>query len=106
MNNATKNVSAVGDLARSLIADGLEVNAEIAAEEPSYATNPPDEELLRIVRLHGIVAVLEAIHDAALGAAEAHEESDESGDVPTYTIASGRLQVFSRKIDGALRALR
>lgn len=105
MNNATKNITEIGKLARGLISDGLEVSAELAAEEPRYAPKGLDEALLSLVRAHGPVAVLEALHDAALGAAEVHEDCDDR-DEADYGVVSCRLQVFGRKIEGAIRALR
>jgi hypothetical protein len=105
MNNATKNVSGTGNLARGLISDGLEVNAEIAAEEPSYALKGLDEALLKIVRKFGAVAVLEAIHDAAVGAAEVHEDCEYDGQ-DEYGVVAVRLQVFGKKIDAAIKTLR
>ncbi len=105
MNNATKIVTATGNLARGLIADGLEVNAEVADEEPEYGPKGLDRALLKLVRRHGAVAVLEALHDAALGAAEVHEECDEPN-VDDYGVVSVRLQVFGRKLESAIRTLR
>lgn len=105
MNNATKNVTVTGTLARGLIADGLEVNAEISAEEPAYAPRGLDEALLKIVRRFGTVAVLDALHDAALGAAEVHEDCDDR-DEPDFGVVSCRLQVFCRKLEAATRTLR
>ncbi len=109
MNNATKNVSKIGSTCRGLIADGLEVNAEIAAEEPHYAPKGLDEALLKVVRKFGAVAVLEALHDAALGAAEVHEECDDPNDDESqdeYGVSAVRLQVFCRKLEAATRTLR
>jgi hypothetical protein len=105
MNNATKTVTATGNLARGMISDGLEVNAEIADEEPSYAPKGLDAALLKVVRKYGAVAVLEALHDAALGAAEVHEDCDDR-DEPDYGVVSCRLQVFCRKLEAATRTLR
>ncbi len=105
MNNATKNVSGTGKLARGLITDGLEVNAEIAAEEPTYANKGLDMALLKLVRQHGPVAVLEALHDAAIGAAEVHEECDDENEAD-FGVVAVRLQVFGKKIDAAIKTLR
>lgn len=102
MNNATNEVSEVGQLARGLICDGLEVNAEIAAEEPSYGRKGLDEGVHRLVKKYGAKAVLEAFHDAACGAAETHEDMDEDG----MDLASLRLRMFCRKIDAAIKTLR
>jgi hypothetical protein len=105
MNNATKNVSSTGNLARGLITDGLEVNVEIASEEPSYGPKGLDEALLKLCRKHGAVALLEALHDAALGAAVVHEECDDENEAD-FGVVAVRLQVFSRKIEAAIRTLR
>lgn len=106
MNNATKNISETGKLARGLICDGLMVNAEIAAEEPSYGPKGLDEALHRLVHKFGAVAVLEALHDAAIGAAEVHEDCDDPMDNPKYGVVAVRLKVFCRKVDAAAKALR
>ena len=102
MNNATKTVTETGKLARGLICDGLEVNAEIAAEEPSYGRKGLDEGVHRLVKKYGAKAVLEAFHDAACGAAETHEDLDEEG----MDVAPLRLRVFCRRLDAAIKALR
>lgn len=106
MNNATKNISETGQLARGLICNGLEVNAEIAAEEPNYSVKDLDAAVLKIVKKFGVVAVLDAIHDAACGAAEVHEDCDDPMDNPEYGVVAVRLKMFCRKVDAATKTLR
>jgi hypothetical protein len=101
MNNATRMVTVTGKLARGLIVDGLEVNAEVIADGP----NGLDERLLVLIRQYGAVGILEALHDAALGAAEIHEECDDPED-QDFGVVAVRLQVFSRKLDAAIKTLR
>lgn len=98
-------VTVTGQLARGLICDGLMVNAEIAAEEPSYGPQGLDEALHGLVHRFGAVAVLEALHDAAIGAAEVHEDCDDR-DEDDYGVVSFRLQVFGRKLRSAMDALK
>jgi hypothetical protein len=105
MNNTTKAVSEVGQLARGLISDGLMVNAEIALEEPEYGPKGLDEALLKLVNRYGAEQVLASIHDAACGAAEVHEDCSEF-DEEHYGVVAVRLKVFCRKIRSAMDALK
>jgi len=91
------DISATGRDARDLLSTGVEVNAEIAREEPE-AAHGCDEALFKLVRKHGPVAVLEALHDAAWGAAEMNEEDDE--------VTCLRLRVFGNRLGSALDALK
>lgn len=108
MNNATKTVTKTGKLARGLICDGLEVNAEIDEQEPEYSPDELkglDRKLHELVSQYGATAVLASLHDAALGAAEVHEDCDDRSE-DDYGVVSVRLQVFSRKLRSAMDALR
>lgn len=96
MNNATKT----GRNAQELIIDGLEVNAEIALEEPQLQQGV-DENVRRLVKRYGVKGVLEAIHCAAWGACEMHEETDDEEDM-----ASFRLRIFGNRLGQAIQALK
>jgi hypothetical protein len=107
MNNATKTVTATGELARGMICDGLEVAAEIDEQEPAYQPDDLkglDRKLHRLVHKYGVKAVLASIHDAAIGAAEVHEDCDDRDEVD-YGVVSFRLQVFGRKMRAAMDTL-
>ncbi len=91
------NISDTGAAARDLLHTGVEVNAEIALDEPQMA-HGCDVALFKLVRKHGAVAVLEALHDAAWGGAEMHEEDDE--------VTCLRLRVFGKRLAGAIDALK
>jgi hypothetical protein len=89
-----------GMAAAQLIADGLEVNAEIALEEPECPQGV-DEDVLRLVRKHGLREVLSAIHCAAWGAAEVHEDVDEPEDMRSF-----RIRIFNNRLAEAIQALK
>ncbi len=91
------DISVTGQDARDLLFTGVEVNADMAREEPELAGRC-DEALFKLVRKHGAVAVLEALHDAAWGAAEMNEEEDE--------VTCLRLRVFGKRLGSALAALK
>lgn len=95
--NRTNEVSRTGIDARNLLLLGLEVNSEIAREEPELPKGL-DEAVLMMMIEHGPVALLEALHDAAWGAAEMNEEDDE--------ITCLRLRVFGKRLGAALEALK
>jgi hypothetical protein len=80
-----------------LLSVGIEVNAEIARDEPQMAGGC-DIALSRLVQKHGPVALLEALHDAAWGAAESNEEGDE--------VTCLRLRIFGKRLGQALAALK
>ncbi len=97
MNETT---TATGIAAQELIATGLEINAEIALEEPECPQGV-DEDLLRIVQKYGLREVLSSIHCAAWGAAEVHEDTDEPEDM-----ASFRIRIFNNRLGEAIQALK
>ena len=97
MNETTTQT---GIAAQELIATGLEINAEIALEEPECPQGV-DEDLLRIVQKYGLREVLSSIHCAAWGACEVHEDTDEPEDM-----ASFRIRIFCGKIRAAMDALK
>lgn len=97
MNNATTET---GKAAAELITDGIEVNAEIALEEPQMPQGL-DEDVLRLIRKHGLRMVLATIHDAAWGAAEAHEDVDEPEDMTSF-----RVRIFGNRLGEAIAALK
>ena len=72
----SKNVSAAAD-ARSLVIMGVEVNAEIADDEPHAAPQGLDRDLFKLICKHGLIGVLEALQDAALSSAEMNEGDDD-----------------------------
>ena len=90
-------ISATGIQARDLLMMGVEVNADIADDERQMPQGL-DRTLLKLMAKHGPTAVLEALHDAAWGAADMNEEDDE--------ITCLRLRVFGRRIGEALDALK
>lgn len=98
--NATK-ISKTGVNATSLIIAGLEVNAEIALEEPECPQGV-DEAVKALIERFGINSVLGAIHCAAWGAAEVHEDTEDMDDV----MASFRLRVFGNRLGEAIEALK
>ncbi len=100
MNNATKKTSEAGIAAQDLIVHGLEVNAEIALEEPQM-TQGVDEALRKLCAKYGVREVLASIHDASWGAAEVHEDTDEVEDMTSF-----RLRVFGNRLSEAIKALR
>lgn len=109
MNNtmkSAKTVTATGKLARGLISDGLEVISELV-NDPDFGSdnNGLEESLSKLVRQYGMTAVLEIIHDSACTAAETHELADVS-DETDFSVVTARLNVFRRKIDGAIKVLR
>ncbi len=93
----SKNVSQVGQDARDLIIMGVEVNVDIAADEPQMPQGL-DSAILKLMTKHGPIAILEALHDAAWGAAEMNEEEDE--------IACLRLRIFGKRLGTALETLK
>lgn len=119
MNNATNPfdvitkpakevVTETGKLARGLICDGLEVQAEMDEQEPEYSPadlKGLDRKLHKLVSRYGAQAVLASLHDAAIGAAEVHEDCDDR-DEDDYGVVSFRLQVFGRKLRSAMDALK
>lgn len=89
-----------GKSAAHFICAGIEVQADMEHEgtiEGEYL----NAALLPIVEKWGIDQVLAAIHDAALGAAEVHEEAVEEGDMTPF-----RLQVFCGRLREAMEALK
>lgn len=100
MNNATTQTARI---AADLIDSGLEVNAEIALEEPQLAQGV-DEDVLTVVRKHGLKQVLASIHMAAWGAAESHEDMDpEDEEMMTAVL---RLRVFGNRLGETIGALK
>lgn len=120
MNNATNPfdvvtkpakdvVTETGKLARGMIHDGLEVHAEMYEQEPELKDAPfkgIDRKLHRLVQQYGVQAILESLHDAAIGAAEVHEDCDDPMDNPEYGVVAVRLKVFGRKLRSAMDALK
>lgn len=96
MNDATKT----GRDAQELIIDGLAVNAEIALEEPQCPQGV-DEAVRKLVRRYGVREVLAAIHSAAWGACEVHEDTDDEEDMTSF-----RLRIFGNRLGGAIDALK
>ena len=96
MNETTTQT---GIAAQELIATGLEINAEIALEEPQ-CTQGVDEELLSLVQKYGLKELLASIQCAAWGAAECHEEMED------MEVASLRLRVFGTRLGEAIAALK
>ena len=91
------NPSAAGSDARDLLLVGVEVNVDIAREEPTMPQGL-DATLLKLMTKHGPTAVIEALHDAAWGAAEMNEEEDE--------VTCLRLRIFGKRLGEALDALK
>lgn len=91
--------SETGRTAANLIEAGIEVNAEIALEEPQ-CTQGVDEELLSLVQKYGLKELLASIQCAAWGAAECHEEMED------MEVASLRLRVFGTRLGEAIAALK
>lgn len=107
MNNAMQNPFDVlrpvmptetGTEALHFIDMGLEVAADMEADDEPNAPSGMAADLRRIVGEAGLGEVLATIHDAALGAAEVHEEGNE--------IVAVRLQVFCARLREAMSALR
>lgn len=96
----TTTTTNTGKAAAGLIADGLEVNAEIALEEPECPQGV-DEDVLKVVRKHGLQSVLAAIHSAAWGAAEVHEDFVDEGDMAAF-----RTRIFMNRLGEAINALK
>ena len=92
--------SETGRTAANLIEAGIEVNAEIALEEPQ-CTQGVDDDLLKLVQKYGLREVLSSIHCAAWGAAEVHEDTDEPEDM-----ASFRIRIFGNRLGEAIQALK
>jgi hypothetical protein len=96
MNTTTK----IGVLATTLIITGLEVNAEIALEEPEFPQGL-DEAVRKLIVKHGLNSVLGAIHHAASDAAEVTESEDTDD-----AITALRLRVFGNRLGEAIEALK
>jgi hypothetical protein len=94
----SKNVSQVGQDARDLIHMGVEVNAEIADDEPHAMPQGLDRALLKLIGKHGVVGVLEALHDAAWSSAEMNEEEDE--------VACLRARIVGKRLGHVIDALK
>lgn len=94
------NISATGQDALNLLLLGLEVNSEIARTEPELPKGL-DKAVLMLMIEHGPVALLEAIHDAAWGAAETNEENEDADEVTCL-----RLRIFGKRLGAALEALK
>ncbi len=92
-----KTVSTQGASARDLLSTGVEVNADIAQDEPQMG-HGCDVALHKLVTKHGPMAILEALHDAAWGAAEMNEEEDE--------LTCLRLRLFGKRLAEALDVLK
>lgn len=104
MNTTTKT----GKLARDMICDGLEVHAEMDEQEPEYSpadVKGLDRKLHKLVLRYGVKAVLASLHDAAVGAADVHEDCVDH-DEAEYDVVAVRLQVFGRKLRSAMDTLR
>jgi len=95
-----RTTTATGRAAQQLIIDGLEVNAEIALEEPEMEQGI-DEELQKLCQKYGVRSILASIHDAAWSAGEVHTETDDDEDMRAL-----RLKVFSNRLGEAIDALR
>lgn len=95
-----KQASETGRAAAELITDGVEINAEIALEEPECPQGL-DEDVLQVIRKHGLRMVLATIHDAAWGAAETHEDMDEVEDMTSF-----RTRIFGMRLGEAIDALK
>lgn len=91
------NISETGAAARDLLLTGVEVNADIADDERQMPQGL-DRTLAKLMAKHGHTAVLEALHDAAWGAAEMTEEEDE--------VTCLRLRVFGKRLGDAIEALK
>lgn len=91
------NITVTGRDARDLLMTGVEVNADIALDEPQMPQGL-DRTLLKLMSKHGPTAVLEALHDAAWSAAEMNEEDDE--------VTCLRLRVFGKRLGDAIDALK
>ena len=94
MNNTTQT----GHEALDFIDGGLEVATDI--EQDVYGDDGCGiSNMIRaIAHDHGVREILAVIHDAALSAAEVHEEENE--------IACLRLQVFCNRLRSAMDALK
>jgi hypothetical protein len=92
--------TATGRAAQQLIVDGLEVNAEIALEEPECEQGI-DEDLQKLCQKYGVRSVLASIHCAAWTAGEVHTDSDDDEDMRAL-----RLRVFSNRLSHAMDALK
>ena len=97
MNSKTMITQAGRDTA-SFVECGLEVNAECYAEEKVTSC---DEEVLALVRKHGLTALLESLIDAAYGASEMHEETNDLEDMGPF-----RTRMFGRRLDAVVKTLR
>lgn len=97
------NTTTTGRAATNLIDSGLEVNAEIALEEPECPQGV-DEDVLAVVRKHGLKEVLAAIHMAAWSAAETHEDQAPEDEELLTTVL--RLRVFGNRLGEAMGALK
>jgi hypothetical protein len=90
-----------GEAATDLIVASVEINAEIALEEPEMEQGI-DEELYGLLDKYGLKAVLASIHDAAWAAAEVHADMEDD----LFALASVRLKSFSRRLHEAMNALK
>jgi hypothetical protein len=92
-----------GFAAANIVAQGLEVNAEIALED-GQCVQGVDEDMLRLVEKHGLRALLAAVHDAAWTAGEVRDEDDfRSGG---EDMGAFRTRIFSLRLGKAIDVLR
>ena len=94
------NDTTTAETARSLVLMGLEVNAEIADDEPRMSSPGLDRALFELVCQHGLVGVLEALTDAAWSSAEMNEEVEEE------TVACLRARIVGKRLERVLAVLK
>lgn len=86
-----------------MVAEGLEVLGEIAADEVQAVSGEPlaalNETLAGLIKTYGLVEVLHSLNDAAVCCAEVKEGDDDDTDV-----ACARMRVFAARIRDAAEA--
>ncbi len=98
-----KTTSEEGRAVNDFVKQGLEVNAEIALEEPQCPQGV-DEEVLAVIKKHGLKSVLAAIQSAAWGASEVHDE--DSFCDGTIDMGPFRTRIFAMRISDAMDCLK
>lgn len=102
MNATTMTTTNEGKAAEDFITAGVNVNADLEHEEDGGADEYLAAALLPILEKWGTKKVLAVIHDAALGAAEVHEDML----IPELDMTPLRLQIFCGKIRAAMECLK
>jgi hypothetical protein len=102
----SKTTSPTGELTRDFIARSISVFSDVENDDPIGAFNSPPHtpatELLPLIEKYGIREILAVIHDAALNAAETHEDTGEDD----YDIVCLRMNVFCNRLRLVMQSLK